>query len=119
MVSEDLEFHVLVYLALGDWRHGYAVHRWIREHHGMEVALQSIYRVIARLHQRGFVELQETSFCNSLAGIPRKNYRLSYAGRCHVEARVEAARVQRDRLTRSLSEYERVTSHDPRETNAG
>lgn len=110
--ADDLESHVLACLAAArGWKHGYAVRRWLIDHLEMEVALASIYRVIDRLHKNGLVDLQETSFLESYAGRPRKNYRLSHAGWNCITERAITVRVQVDRLQRSLLEFTKALSH--------
>ena len=112
MKAEDLEFHVMSCLAAArDGKHGYAVRRWLKERLGMVVPLQSIYRLIDRLHQKRLVNCKEGTFADSYAGPPRKTYRMTPEGWSYLAARANGVRDQIDRLKISLNEYEKVVSH--------
>ncbi len=112
MKLEDLEFHVLVCLSAAPaGRHGYAVRRWLVSHLGVPVPLQSIYRVIERIHQKHLVECVEGKFADSYAGLPRKTYRLTPVGQEHMAKCATAVTAVVARLTKSLEAYEKVVSH--------
>jgi DNA-binding PadR family transcriptional regulator len=119
--TEDLEFHVLSCLAAANnGKHGYAVRRWLLEHLAMTVPLQSIYRLIIRLHEKGLVECQEGTFSDSYAGMPRKTYNVTTDGWDYIAKRASEVRSQITRLTLSLKEYEKVVSYvEQQETHVG
>ena len=120
MKSDDLEFHVLACLSAAPLgKHGYIVNRWLKDRLDLNVPLPSIYRVIKRLHAQGLVDLQESGFLDSLAGLPRKIYRLSPAGWKYMAQRAAAVRIQAGRLQYSLTEYEKALSHGQEETQGG
>jgi DNA-binding PadR family transcriptional regulator len=112
MKTEDLEFHVLVCVASApDGRHGYGVRRWLKERLNMDVPLQSIYRTVQRLHKAHVVDLQERGFAGSLAGLPRKTFKLTDFGKQYAAARTTVVQTQVERLQLSIGIFAKATSH--------
>lgn len=113
MKVEDLDFHVLTCLVSAkDGRHGYAVRQLLSDRLGVRVPLQSIYRVFDRLQKQKKVERRQGTFEESYAGIPRKTYTLTDGGRSYLGELALIAQSRIKHLSRSLTEYEKVVSHD-------
>jgi DNA-binding PadR family transcriptional regulator len=73
---------ILASLAAGD-KHGHAMIADIREFAGVELGPGTLYGAITRLEERGFI--------NALAVDDRRRpYRLTAAGRAHLEAQLAA-----------------------------
>jgi DNA-binding PadR family transcriptional regulator len=73
---------VLASLADGD-RHGYAIMTDVRQFAGVELGPGTLYGAITRLEARGFIK--------ALPAVDRRRpYRLTSAGRQHLEAQLAA-----------------------------
>ena len=81
MLSE-LEFHVLSYLSRAPGREGYGwrIRRWMLETLGLDVRYGTLYRTLAALHVRGWLDVRVGEADDKLAGGSRKYYRLNDAG---------------------------------------
>lgn len=114
MRAEDLEFHVMVYLAVcNDWKHGYPLKDWLERQRGIDVPLQSLYRIIKKLHQEGMVDFKLGGADESYAGIPRKYYRLNTAGHQVLAERVQEVQAVVLRLQKSIEQFsQKVVSND-------
>ena len=109
MRIDDLEFHVLVCLAVcRTWKHGYAIRQWLCQHRKIDPTFQAVYRVIDRLHDRGLVDLKTGGFTESLAGLPRKNYLLNEAGYRELETQVTEMSQVAARIEMSVQEFSKL-----------
>jgi DNA-binding PadR family transcriptional regulator len=82
MSTTDPTLLVLASLADGE-KHGYAIMTDVREFAGVELGPGTLYGAITRLEQRGFIK--------ALASDERRRpYRLTPAGRAHLEAQLAA-----------------------------
>ena len=78
----DPSLLVLASLADGD-KHGYAMMADIREFAGVDLGPGTLYGAITRLEERGFIKAMA-------AGDRRRPYRLTAAGRAHLDAQLAA-----------------------------
>jgi DNA-binding PadR family transcriptional regulator len=87
------EFHVLIALADGD-KHGYAIGQEVAARTGGQVQLRAatLYTVIKRLLDNGFIDELATRPDPGLDDERRRYYRLTAAGRSAAEA--EALRLE-------------------------
>lgn len=116
----DLEFHVLVHLQQsGQWRYGWVIQRWLEEKRGIKVTVQSVYKVLKNLHEHGMIEYRlgdpQNASERSLAGTPRKMYRLSQEGAEGLRrATIEMERLV-NRVSTSIEEAKRSDLRSRRE----
>jgi DNA-binding PadR family transcriptional regulator len=82
MTSTDPSLLVLASLADGD-KHGYAIMTDVREFAGLDLGPGTLYGAITRLEARGFIK--------ALAADDRRRpYRLTVAGRAHLQAQLDS-----------------------------
>lgn len=73
-----------VVLALLDHRptYGYEITSWLRDHGFSDIAEGTVYALLIRVEQRGFVDVDKAA---SEKGPPRKVYSLTPSGRAHLD----------------------------------
>ena len=81
MLKGTLEGIVLAILA-GRAAYGYEITAWLREQGFADIAEGTVYALLVRIEQRGFVDVQKVP---SEKGPPRKVYSLNAQGREHLE----------------------------------
>jgi PadR family transcriptional regulator PadR len=81
MLKGTLEGVVLAVLA-GKPAYGYEITAWLREQGFADIAEGTIYALLVRIEQRGFVDVDKVP---SEKGPPRKVYSLNAAGRDYLE----------------------------------
>jgi DNA-binding PadR family transcriptional regulator len=88
-------FQILLSLADGEDRHGYAILRDIEERTGGEIRLtaSTLYAAIKRMLEAGVIA--EVDAPEETGGAPRRCYRLRKAGR-------DVARAEAERLARAV-----------------
>jgi DNA-binding PadR family transcriptional regulator len=88
-------FQILLSLADGEDRHGYAILRDIEERTGGEIRLtaSTLYAAIKRMLEAGLIA--EVDAPEETGGAPRRCYRLRKAGR-------DVARAEAERLARAV-----------------
>jgi len=88
-----VELLVLKMLAAGGELHGYRILAELREAGDLVAGESTVYPVLRRLQDDGLVE---ATWSNEAGGNPRKNYRITDAGRAFVDrASVEWAALER------------------------
>jgi PadR family transcriptional regulator PadR len=81
MLKGTLEGIVLAILS-GRSAYGYEITAWLREQGFTDIAEGTIYALLVRIEQRGFVDVEKVP---SEKGPPRKVYSLNAQGRDHLE----------------------------------
>lgn len=81
MLKGILEGIVLAVLA-GRATYGYEVTAWLREQGFSDIAEGTVYALLIRVEQRGFVDVEKVP---SEKGPPRKVYSLNARGRAYLE----------------------------------
>ena len=81
MLKGTLEGIVLAILS-GRPAHGYEITAWLRDQGFSEIAEGTVYALLIRVEQRGFVEVEKLP---SEKGPPRKVYSLNARGREYLE----------------------------------
>lgn len=81
MLKGILEGIVLAFLS-GRPAYGYEITAWLREKGFADIAEGTVYALLIRIEQRGFVDVERVP---SEKGPPRKVYSLNAAGRDYLE----------------------------------
>ena len=81
MLKGTLEGIVLAILA-GSPAYGYEITAWLREKGFADIAEGTVYAILVRIEQRGFVDVEKVP---SEKGPPRKVYSLNAQGQAHLE----------------------------------
>src|SRR5487761_2753558 len=81
MLKGSLEGVVLAILS-GKSAYGYEITAWLREQGFADIAEGTVYALLVRVEQRGFVDVDKVP---SEKGPPRKVYSLTAAGREYLE----------------------------------
>jgi PadR family transcriptional regulator PadR len=81
MLKGTLEGIVLAILS-GRPAYGYEITAWLREKGFADIAEGTVYALLIRIEQRGFVDVEKVP---SEKGPPRKVYSLNAQGRAHLE----------------------------------
>ena len=81
MLKGTLEGIVLAILA-GRSAYGYEITAWLREQGFSDIAEGTVYALLIRIEQRGFVDVEKVP---SEKGPPRKVYSLNAQGREHLD----------------------------------
>ena len=81
MLKGTLEGIVLAMLS-GQPAYGYEITAWLREQGFSDIAEGTIYALLIRIEQRGFVDVEKVP---SEKGPPRKVYTLNPQGRAYLE----------------------------------
>ena len=82
MLKGTLQGIVLAILS-GRPAYGYEITAWLRDQGFSDIAEGTVYALLVRIEQRGFVDVQKVS---SEKGPPRKVYSLNAQGRGYLEA---------------------------------
>ena len=82
MLKGTLEGVVLALLADRP-AYGYEITAWLRDQGFTDIAEGTVYALLIRIQQRGFVDVDKVA---SEKGPPRKVYRLTKAGREHLDS---------------------------------
>ena len=91
-------YRVLLALADGEWRHGYAIMQGLAEKtHGRETILPgTLYAALARMVDEGLLEVRDGSAHDASGGPPRRYYKQTPFGRAVVRAESERLRALLD-----------------------
>ena len=81
MLKGTLEGIVLAILS-GRPAYGYEITAWLREKGFADIAEGTVYALLIRIEQRGFVDVEKVP---SEKGPPRKVYSLNARGRAHLD----------------------------------
>ena len=81
MLKGTLEGLVLAFLS-GRSAYGYEITAWLRDQGFSDIAEGTIYALLIRIEQRGFVDVEKV---RSDKGPPRKVYTLNSAGRDYLD----------------------------------
>lgn len=81
MLKGVLEGIVLAVLS-GRSAYGYEITAWLREQGFSDIAEGTVYALLIRVEQRGFVDVEKVP---SEKGPPRKVFSLNAAGRAHLD----------------------------------
>jgi len=81
MLKGTLEGIVLAILA-GQPAYGYEITAWLRERGFSDIAEGTVYALLVRIEQRGFVDVEKVP---SEKGPPRKVYSVNARGRAYLE----------------------------------
>jgi PadR family transcriptional regulator PadR len=81
LLKGTLEGIVLAFLA-GRPAYGYEITAWLRDSGFSDIAEGTIYALLIRVEQRGFVDAEKVP---SEKGPPRKVYTLNATGRAHLD----------------------------------
>lgn len=81
MLKGTLEGIVLAILS-GRPTYGYEITAWLRDHGFVDIAEGTVYALLVRVEQRGFVDVEKVP---SEKGPPRKVYSLNSQGREYLE----------------------------------
>jgi PadR family transcriptional regulator PadR len=81
MLKGTLEGIVLAILS-GQPAYGYEITAWLRDHGFSDIAEGTVYALLVRVEQRGFVDVEKIP---SEKGPPRKVYSLNEQGREYLE----------------------------------
>jgi PadR family transcriptional regulator PadR len=81
MLKGTLEGIVLAFLS-GRSAYGYEITAWLRDQGFSDIAEGTIYALLIRIEQRGFVDVEKV---RSDKGPPRKVYTLNSAGRDYLD----------------------------------
>ena len=81
MLKGTLEGIVLLILSTRS-AHGYEITAWLRDEGFADIAEGTVYALLLRIEQRGFVDVQKVP---SEKGPPRKVYSLNTAGRDYLD----------------------------------
>jgi PadR family transcriptional regulator PadR len=81
MLKGTLEGVVLSVLS-GRATHGYEITGWLREHGFTDIAEGTVYALLVRVEQRGFVDVEKVA---SEKGPPRKVYSLNSDGQKYLD----------------------------------
>ena len=100
MLKGTLEGIVLAILSRRP-AYGYEITAWLRDQGFADIAEGTVYAVLVRIEQRGFVDVEKVA---SDKGPPRKVYTLNSRGRLQLEEFWTTWEFRTERLTRLRTE---------------
>ena len=100
MLKGTLEGIVLAFLSRCP-AYGYEITTWLRDQGFADIAEGTVYAVLVRIEQRGFVDVEKVA---SDKGPPRKVYTLNSRGRLQLEEFWTTWEFLTERLTRLRTE---------------
>lgn len=104
--ADDLEFHVLAFLthASESRRYGWQIPLWLEEHLDLKVRVTSVYRILKRFHDRGWVDRRDGEQHDECPGLPRQYYTLNKSGLAHTRSQANDMIVRAQRLGKIAEE---------------